>query len=90
MANHESAKKRVKRNAKRALINKARKSRVRTFIKKVEQAVTEGNIDTAQAALQQAQPEIDRGVAKGLMHKNKAARTLSRLSSAVKSLKKAS
>ena len=87
MANHKSAKKRIRRNAARAEVNGARRSRIRTFIKKVELAISAGNSEDAKAALQNAQPEIQRGVAKGILHKNTAARKLSRLSSRVKALK---
>jgi small subunit ribosomal protein S20 len=87
MANHASAKTRIRRNARRAEINGARRGRIRTFIKKVEMALMEGNAKDAQSALQAAQPEIQRGVAKGLMHKNTAGRRLSRLSARVKAIK---
>lgn len=84
MANHASAEKRIRRNAKRAVINGARRSRIRTFIKKVELALSAGDAKQAQEALKNAQPEIDRGVAKGVMHKNTAARKLSRLNARIK------
>ncbi len=87
MANHASAKKRVRRNNRRALVNKARLSRMRTFIKKVEEAIESGDSKAAKAALQRVQPEIYRGVSKGLLHKNTAARKMSRLSTRVKALK---
>lgn len=87
MANHASAKTRIRRNARRAEINGARRGRIRTFIKKVEIALMEGNATEAQSALQAAQPEIQRGVAKGLMHKNTAGRKLSRLSARIKAIK---
>ncbi|MAZ75862.1 MAG: 30S ribosomal protein S20 [Micavibrio sp.] len=87
MANHASAKTRIRRNARRAEINGARRGRIRTFIKKVEMALMEGNAKDAQAALQAAQPEIQRGVAKGLMHKNTAGRKVSRLSARIKAIK---
>lgn len=87
MANHASAKKRIRRNANRAVINGARRGRIRTFIKKVELALAAGNADEAQAALQAAQPEISRGVAKGILHKNTAARKMSRLSARIKASK---
>lgn len=87
MANHASAKTRTRRNARRAVINKSRVSRIRTFIKKVEQAIEAGDSKNAQAALKSAQPEIQRGVAKGVLHKNTASRKLSRLSSRIKGLK---
>ena len=87
MANHISSKKRIRRNAARAEINGARRSRIRTFIKKVETAIDAGSQKDAQAALQAAQPELQRGVAKGIFHKNTAARKLSRLSARIKTLK---
>ena len=84
MANHKSAKKRIIRNAKRAEINGARIGRIRTFIKKVESAILSGDKDAAQAALREAQPEIMRGVSRGVLHKNTASRKMSRLSARVK------
>ena len=89
MANHASSKKRIRRNAKRAEINGARRSRMRTFIKKVEMAIASGDKKQADEAFAKAQPEIDRSVAKGLLHKNTAARKLSRLSTRITALKKA-
>lgn len=86
MANHKSSKKRIIRNANRAEINKSRVSRIRTFIKKVESAITSGDQETAQAALREAQPEIMRGVSKGVLHKNTASRKMSRLAARVKSI----
>ena len=79
MANTPQAKKRIRRNANRAEINGARVSRIRTFIKQAESAIAGGNKDEARAALQRVQPELARGVAKGVFHKNTAARKLSRL-----------
>lgn len=87
MANHASALKRIRRNARRAEINGARRGRMRTFIKKVELALTAGNAQEAEEALKNAQPEIQRSVAKGLLHKNTAARKISRLSARVKAAK---
>ena len=87
MANHKSAEKRIRRNARRAEINGARRNRIRTFIKKIESAILDGNAEQAQTALQAAQPEIQRGVAKGIWHKNTAARKISRLSARIKGLK---
>jgi small subunit ribosomal protein S20 len=87
MANHASAEKRIRRNARRADINGARRSRIRTFIKKVEAALNVGDAPAAQDALKNAQPEIQRGVAKGIMPKNTAARKISRLSAAIKKIK---
>ena len=84
MANHKSAKKRIRRNANRAEINKSRISRIRTFVKRVEAAIASGNKDTAQSALKDAQPELMRGVSKGVLHKNTASRKMSRLAARVK------
>ena len=79
MANTPQAKKRILRNAKRAEINGARISRIRTFVKQLESALAAGNKDEAKAAIAKVQPELARGVARGVMHKNTAARKLSRL-----------
>ena len=79
MANTPQAKKRILRNAKRTEINRARVSRIRTFVKQVESALAAGNKDEAKAALARVQPELFRGVARGVLHKNTAARKLSRL-----------
>ena len=79
MANTPQAKKRILRNAKRTEINRARVSRIRTFVKQVESAIAAGNKDEAKAALARMQPELFRGVARGVLHKNTAARKLSRL-----------
>lgn len=86
MANHASAKTRVRRNERRAVINTNRRSRIRTFIKKVEAAIEGGNAKDAQEALKNAQPEIMRGVSKGIYHKNTASRKISRLSARIKAL----
>ncbi len=87
MANHASSEKRIRRNAKRATINGARRSRIRTFVKKIELALTAGDAKQAQEAFIAAQPEMDRGVAKGILHKNTVARKLSRLSARIKAAK---
>ena len=79
MANTPQAKKRILRNTKRAAINGARVSRIRTFVKQVESALDAGNKDEAKAAIARMQPELARGVARGVMHKNTASRKLSRL-----------
>ena len=84
MANHASAKKRARQSVKRASVNSARKSRIKTFIKKIEAALLAGDVKAAEAAFKAAQPEIQRGVSKGVMHKKTAARKISRLSSKVK------
>ena len=86
MANHKSAKKRIRRNAHRAEINKSRISRIRTFIKKVEKAIATGDGANAKEALRVAQPEIMRGVTKGVLHKNTASRKMSRLAQRIKLL----
>ena len=86
MANHKSSLKRIRRNERRAVVNTNRRSRIRTFIKKVEMAIAGGKATDAQDALKQAQPEIQRGVAKGILHKNTAARKISRLSARIKAL----
>lgn len=87
MANHASAKKRIRRNATRAAINTTRRSRIRTFIKKVEAALSAGDAKQAQEALRAAQPEMDRGVSKGILHKKTVARKMSRLSARIKAAK---
>ncbi len=86
MANTPQAKKRIRRNANRALINGARVSRIRTFIKAVESAVVAGDKDKAAEALKKAQPEMARGVARGVLHKNTASRKYSRLTKSVAAL----
>ncbi len=86
MANSPQAKKRARQNEARFAVNKARRSRIRTTLRKVEEAIASGDKDAATAALRAAQPELMRGVTKGVFHKNTAARKMSRLSSRVKSL----
>ncbi len=86
MANSPQSKKRARQNETRFAINKARRSRIRTFLRKVEEAIASGNKDAALAALRSAQPELMRGVTKGVVHKNTAARKMSRLSSRVKAI----
>ena len=86
MANTPQAKKRIRRNTARTLINGARVSRIRTFIKAVESALDAGQKDEAATALKAAQPEMARGVARGVMHKNTASRKFSRLTKRVASL----
>ncbi len=84
MAQHQSAMKRIRRDARQTLRNHSRLSRVRTFIKKVEAALMAGDKSKAQEALALAQPEIMRSVTKGVLHRNTAARKLSRLNARVK------
>ncbi len=86
MANHKSAEKRNRRAQRRTEINGARVSRIRTELKKVETAIASGDKSAASDAFKQAQPELMRGVTKGVVHKNTASRKLSRLSSRIKSL----
>ena len=86
MANTPQAKKRIRRNDKRAEINGARVSRIRSFVKKVETALDAGDKDAAKTALSAAQPEMARGVARGVLHKNTVARKMSRLSKRVAAL----
>ncbi|PRY91528.1 30S ribosomal protein S20 [Donghicola tyrosinivorans] len=86
MANTPQSKKRARQNERRFAVNKARRSRIRTFLRKVEEAIASGDQDAAVNALRAAQPELMRGVSKGLVHKNTAARKMSRLSSRVKAI----
>lgn len=86
MANSPQARKRIRQNEKRAAVNGARKSRIRTFIRKVEEAIASGDGDAAKEALRAAQPEIIRGANKGVLHKNTAARKVSRLAARVKTM----
>ncbi|MEZ5910888.1 MAG: 30S ribosomal protein S20 [Paracoccaceae bacterium] len=86
MANTPQSKKRARQNLRRYDINKARRSRIRTFLRKVEEAIASGDQTAAAAALRAAQPELARGVTKGVLHKNTVARKMSRLSSRVKAL----
>ncbi len=86
MANTKSAKKAVRVIARRTAVNKARRSRMRTFIRKVEEALAEGNAAEAGKALQAAQPEVMRVVKHGILHKNTASRKISRLHARVKAL----
>jgi len=86
MANTPQSKKRTRQNERRYAVNKARRSRIRTFLRKVEEAIASGDKDAAASALKSAQPELMRGVTKGVLHKNTAARKMSRLSSRVKAI----
>ena len=86
MANTASAKKAVRKIARRTEVNKARRSRMRTYIRKVEEAIEGGDKEAAAAALKVAQPEIMRSVTKGVLKKNTAARKVSRLSAGVKKI----
>lgn len=86
MANTPQAKKRARQNEARFAVNKARRSRIRTFLRKVEEAITSGDKEAATTALRDAQPEMMRGVTKGVFHKNTVARKMSRLSARVKAI----
>ena len=86
MANTPQAEKRIRRNARRAEVNKARVSRIRTYVKKAEATIGAGDHAAATAALAAAQPEMMRGVSKGVLHKNTVARKISRLAKRVKAL----
>ncbi len=86
MANTPQARKRIRRNEKRAVINGNRLGRIRTFIKKVEAAIAGGDKEGASSALAAAQPELARGVARGVVHKNTAARKFSRLTKRIAAL----
>ena len=86
MANTAQSKKRARQTETRYAVNKARRSRIRTYLRKVEEAIASGNAEAAKAALLAAQPELDRGVSKGVMHKNTAARKMSRLAARVKAI----
>ena len=86
MANTPQSKKRARQTERRTAVNKARRSRIRTFIRKVEEAIASGNATAAADALRAAQPELMRGVTKGVVHKNTASRKMSRLAARVKAL----
>ncbi|MEE9389168.1 MAG: 30S ribosomal protein S20 [Paracoccaceae bacterium] len=86
MANSPQAKKRARQNDRRAAVNKTRRTRIRSFLRKVEEAIASGKKDDATIALRAAQPELMRGVTKGLFHKKTVARKMSRLSSRVKAI----
>jgi small subunit ribosomal protein S20 len=86
MANTASARKRIRQTEKRTARNKARRSRVRTFLRKVEQAISVGDRTAAQEAFRAAQPELHRAASKGVLHRNTVARKLSRLSARIKAI----
>ena len=86
MANSPQSKKRARQNDRNRLVNKNRRSRIRTFIRKVEQAIAGGDKESALVALRSAQPELMRGVSKGIFHKNAAARKMSRLAARVNAI----
>ncbi len=86
MAQHKSAKKRIRRNERRREINRARVSRLRTFVRKTELAIAGGKKAAAESAFREMQPELHRAVTKGVIHRNTVARKLSRLASRIKAL----
>lgn len=86
MANTDSARKRIRQTEKRTARNKARKSRVRTYVRKLEEAIASGDKGAAQEAFRAAQPEMQRAVTKGTLHANTVSRKISRLSARVKAL----
>lgn len=86
MATHKSAEKRIRQTVKRTAVNRARRSRVRTFVRKVEAALVIGDKEAAQLALRLAQPELHRAITKGVLHKNTVARKLSRLATRLNAL----
>ena len=86
MANTAQSKKRARQNERRSAVNKSRRSRIRTFLRKVEEAISNGDKSAASAALTAVQPELMRGVSKGIFHKNTAARKMSKLSARVKKI----
>ena len=90
MPNKESAKKRLRQTVKKTIENKNRKTRIKTHVKRVENAISSGDQKEANAALRTAESEIMRGVSKGILHKNSAGRKVSRLNARIKSIKKAS
>jgi small subunit ribosomal protein S20 len=86
VAHHRSAKKRIRQTEKRTVVNRSRMSRIKTFVRKVEDALAKGDPSLAQAAFREAEPEIRRGITKGVLHINTASRRISRLSRRVKAL----
>ncbi len=86
MANHLSAKKRIRSTARRTDINRTRRGRIRTFVRKVEEAIASGDKASAETAMKTAMPELHRGVLRGILHKNTAARKISRLTKRIKTL----
>ncbi len=86
MANSPQAKKRIRQTARRTEANRMRRSRIRTFVRSVEEAIASGDADAAQAALRAAEPELARGARHGILSRNTAARKVSRLSARIKAL----
>ena len=86
MAHHKSAKKRIRQTAKRTQVNRARMSRIRTYLRKVEDAISGGDAGEAREALRLAQPELMRGAKKGVLHRNTVSRKISRLSTRINAM----
>ncbi|MCU0895802.1 MAG: 30S ribosomal protein S20 [Rhodospirillales bacterium] len=86
MAHHASAKKRIRQIERRTEVNRMRTSRIRTFLRKVEDAIASGDKDKAHSAFQEAQPELMRGANRGVIHRNTVARRLSRMSARIKAM----
>ena len=86
MAHHRSAKKRIRQTEKRTIVNRSRMSRIKTFVRKVEDALAKGDVGMAQAAFREAEPELRRRITKGVLHINTASRKISRLSRRVRAL----
>jgi small subunit ribosomal protein S20 len=86
MATHKSAKKRIRQTARRTVINGARRNRMRTFVRKVEEAIESGDRSVAESAMKTAMPEMHRSVLHGILHKNTAARKISRLTKRINNL----
>jgi small subunit ribosomal protein S20 len=86
MAHHQSAKKRIRQTTRRTEINRSRVSRIRTYVKKFDAALASGDKAAAEAALREAVPELQRGVTRGVLHRNTVSRKISRMSARVKAL----
>lgn len=86
MAHHKSARKRIRRNERKTHVNRNRVSRIRTFLRRVEDAIASGDSAAAQTAFAAAQPELQRGVTKGVLHRNTAARKISRMARRIRSM----
>lgn len=86
MAHHQSAKKRIRQTARRTEVNRSRLSRIRTYVRKVEEAIASGDKEQAAAAFRDVQPELMRGAKRGVMHQNTVSRKLSRLSRRIKAM----
>lgn len=86
MANHKSAKKRIRQTERRTVVNRDRRGRLRSYVRKVEEAITGGDKGSAESAMKVAMPEMHRSVSEGILHKNTASRKISRLTKRIKAL----